>query len=116
MFFGLTNSLATFQTMMDCIFRDTVLKHEPLGTTIWVYIDDIGITTYTSLQDHIVAVRDVLMVSKAHNLFSLEKCRFHALDMDHLGVILERGVTCMDPIKISGIKDWPTPTKVKDVR
>ena len=31
-------------------------------------------------------------------------------------VILERGVTRMDPIKISGIKDWPTPTKVKDVQ
>src|SRR5258707_10626122 len=32
------------------------------------------------------------------------------------GVILGRGVTRMDPVKISGIKDWPTPTKVKDVR
>src|SRR5258708_21021163 len=35
--------------------------------------------------------------------------------MDYLGVILGRGVTCMDPVKISGIKDWPTLTKVKDV-
>src|SRR5260370_13035868 len=35
--------------------------------------------------------------------------------MDYLGVILGRGVTCMDPVKISGIKDWPTPTKVRDV-
>ena len=33
----------------------------------------------------------------------------------HLGVILGRGVTHMDHVKISGIKDWPTPTKVKDV-
>jgi hypothetical protein len=32
------------------------------------------------------------------------------------GVILEKGVTRMDPIKISGIKDWPTPKTVKDVR
>src|SRR5260370_37517789 len=36
--------------------------------------------------------------------------------MDYLGVILGRGVTCMDPVKISGIKDWPTPTKVRDIR
>src|SRR5258707_7053297 len=35
--------------------------------------------------------------------------------MDYLGVILGRGVTHMDPVKISSIKDWPTPTKVKDV-
>src|SRR5260370_2038275 len=48
--------------------------------------------------------------------FSLDKCLFDVTEMDYLGVILGRGVTCMDPIKISGIKDWPTPTKVKDVR
>ncbi len=29
--------------------------------------------------------------------------------MDYLGVILEKGVTCMDPVKIVGIKTWPTP-------
>ena len=117
MFFGLTNSPATFQTMMDNIFRDIILKHEPLGTTICVYIDDIGIATCTSLWDHIATVHDVLSVALSHNLFfSLKKCLFHALEMDHLGVILGRGVTRMDPVKISGIKDWPTPTKVKDIR
>jgi hypothetical protein len=36
--------------------------------------------------------------------------------MDYLGVILEKGITCMDPIKIAGIKNWPMPTKVKDIR
>jgi hypothetical protein len=25
-------------------------------------------------------------------------------------------MTCMDPVKIAGIKNWPIPTKVKDVR
>ena len=116
MFFGLTNSPATFQTMMDNIFRDVILKHEPLGTTIRVYIDDIGIATRTSLQDHVAAVHDVLSVALTHDLFfSLKKCLFHAPEMDHLGVILGKGVTRMDPVKIAGIKDWPTLTKVKDV-
>ena len=117
MFFGLTNSPATFQTMMNFIYRDVTLKHEALGTTIQVYIDDIGIATRTTLADHIAAVWDVLHIAQTHNLFfSLDKCLFHALEMDYLGVILGRGVTHMDPVKISGIKDWPTPTKVKDVR
>ena len=116
MFFGLTNSPATFQTMMDNIFRDIILKHKPLGMTICVYIDDIGIATRTSLPDHMAAVHDILSVTQTHDLFfSLEKCLFHTPEMDHLGVILGRGVTRMDPVKISGIKDWPTPTKVKDV-
>jgi hypothetical protein len=39
----------------------------------------------------------------------------HAPWIDYLGLILEKGVTCMDPVKISGIKDWPTPKTVKDV-
>ena len=117
MFFGLTNSPTTFQTMMDNIFRDIILKHKPLGTMIHVYIDDIGIATCTNLQDHIATVQDILSISKDHNhFFSLQKCLFHTPEMDHLGVILGRGVTCMDPIKISGIEDWPAPTKVKDVR
>jgi len=34
MYFRLTNSPATFQTMMNYIYRDVILKHEPLGTTI----------------------------------------------------------------------------------
>jgi len=45
MYFGLTNSPATFQTMMNYIYRDVILKHEPLGTTIRIYMDDIGIAT-----------------------------------------------------------------------
>jgi len=94
MYFGLTNSPATFQTMMNYIYQDVILKHEPLGTTIRVYMDDIGIATCTNLEDHKQAVHDVLQVAQNHNLyFKPEKCLFHALSMDYLGVILEKGVT-----------------------
>ena len=31
--------------MMNFIYRDVILKHEPLGMTIRVYMDDIGIAT-----------------------------------------------------------------------
>ncbi len=36
--------------------------------------------------------------------------------MDYLGVILEKGVTCMDPVKIAGIEGWLTPKNVTEVR
>ncbi len=36
--------------------------------------------------------------------------------MDYLGVILEKGVTRMDPIKIAGIDKWQTPKNVTEVR
>ena len=47
MFFGLTNSPATFQTMMNHIFAPLIAKHELLGTTIQVYMDNIVIATVT---------------------------------------------------------------------
>ena len=92
MFFGLTNSPATFQTMMHHIFRPIIAKHELLGTSIRVYMDDIAITTHTDDADHTAAVRDVLSIAAEHNLyFKPEKCIFHVSSIDYLGVILERG-------------------------
>ncbi len=117
MYFGLTNSPATFQTMMNYIYRDVILKHEPLGTTIRVYMDDIGIATRTNLDDHRRAVHDVLKVVQLHDLyFKPEKCLFHSSSMDYLGVILEKGVTRMDPAKIAGANTWPVPKNVTEVR
>ncbi len=117
MYFGLTNLPATFQTMMNYIYRDVILKHEPLGTTIRVYMDDIGITTRTNLDDHRWAVSDVLHVAQLHDLyFKLEKCLFHSPSMDYLGVILEKGVTRMDPAKIAGVDTWPVPKNATEVR
>ena len=36
MFFGLTNSPATFQAMMNALYRDTIRKHEARGTTVTI--------------------------------------------------------------------------------
>ncbi len=116
MYFGLTNSPATFQTMMNYIYWDVILKHEPLGTMIHVYMDDIGIATCTNLDDHKHAVHDVLKVAQLHDLyFKPEKCIFHSSSMDYLGVILEKGVTRMDPAKIAGVDTWPVPKNVTEV-
>ena len=117
MYFGLTNSPATFQTMMDHIFRPLINRHALCGTVIHIYMDDIIIGTSSTITDHIAAVHDTLDLLTAHDLFiKLSKCHFHVPIVNYLGVILEKGVTRMDLVKISGIKDWPMPTKVKDVR
>jgi hypothetical protein len=117
MFFRLTNSPSTFQEMMNVIYKEVIEKHVARGTIIWIYMDDIAIATTGTLQDHIDAVRDVLRVAEQNDLyFKLSKCTFHTSSIDYLGVIIEKGMTCMDPVKIAGIKNWPIPTKVKDVR
>jgi hypothetical protein len=117
MFFGLKNSPATFQNMMNHEYRDTIDYWNARGTAIRIYMDDIAIATSTNLEDHIKAVSAVFEVAERLDLyFKPEKCTFHAPRMDYLGVILEKGIMRMDPIKIAGIKNWPTPTKVKDIR
>ena len=56
MFFGLTNSPSTFQTMMNHIFRDLHVRHLQAGTRIIVYMDDILIATSSTLAAHEQAV------------------------------------------------------------
>jgi len=64
MFFGMTNSPATFQTMMNDLFRDLIAE----GIMV-VYLDDILIFTWT-VEEHTIAIRRVLEVL-AQNKLSL---------------------------------------------
>jgi Reverse transcriptase (RNA-dependent DNA polymerase) len=85
--------LATFQMMMNEIYKDIIEKHEKVGTTICVYMDNIGIATRTNLIDHTNTVKNVLEVAMNYDLyFKLEKCTFHSPSLVYLGVILEKGV------------------------
>jgi len=72
MFFGMTNSPATFQTMMNDVFRTVIAE----GIVV-VYLDDILIFTKTE-EKHEQVVRRVLEILTEHKLFlCLEKCEFH---------------------------------------
>ena len=116
MFFRLTNSPATFQRMMDTIFRAVKDKHQPLGTKILVYMDNILIASSLP-EGHWAAVHDVLDILEEHNLFlKPEKCVWEADHVDYLGLILEKGVVRMDPVKVNSVRDWQVPSTVKEVR
>ena len=79
-------------------------------------MNDIAIATTSTKESHQKAVTDILQVALDHDLsFKLKKCTFGASSIDYLGVILEKGVTRMDPAKIASIKNWPTLKTVKDV-
>jgi Reverse transcriptase (RNA-dependent DNA polymerase) len=54
MFFGVTNSPATFQTMMNKIFQDLISKG-----VVCIYLDDILIFTET-MEEHDQVTRLVL--------------------------------------------------------
>src|ERR1700733_108126 len=63
MFFGLTNSPSTFQTMMNDIFQDLI--HEGV---VCVYLNDILIFTKT-IAEHCRVSRLVLERLRKHKLF-----------------------------------------------
>jgi len=72
MFFGVTNSPATFQTMMNDVFRTVIVE----GIVV-VYLDNILIFMKTK-EEHKQVVRRVLEILAEHKLFLCpEKCEFH---------------------------------------
>ena len=112
MFFGLTNSPATFQTMMDEVFKEEIAT----GNVI-IYMDNILIATTGSLAYHKCKVTHILQKLQDHDLFlKLEKCHFHKSKVEYLGVIVGKGQVKMDPVKVKGLMDWPTPTNLKELR
>jgi len=62
MFFGMTNSLATFQTIMNDIFWNLIVED-----IVVVYLDDILIFTKME-EEHTQAVRQVLQVLKENKM------------------------------------------------
>jgi RNase H-like domain found in reverse transcriptase/Reverse transcriptase (RNA-dependent DNA polymerase) len=111
MFFRMCNSPATFQAMMDSIFSDMIE-----GQKVIVYMDDILIfaESQKELQERI---KQVLQQLREHDLFlKPKKCEFNKSTMEYLGLIIQEGKLSMDPVKLSGIRDWPTLTSVKQVQ
>jgi len=111
MFFGMTNSSATFQTMMNDIFRTLIAE----GIVV-VYLDNILIFTRTEKEDK-QAVRRVLEVLAEYKLFLRpEKCEFHQKRIEYLGLVILENKVEMDPVKVARVHDWPTLENQTDVQ
>jgi len=94
MFFGLTNSSATFKTMMDdiLIFMETLEEHRKI-------------------------THRVLELLEKHKLYlHPDKREFEKTTIEYLGVIISHNSVAMDPVKIAGVTEWPTPTNKKEVQ
>ncbi len=105
--FGLSNSPAVFQALVNDVLRDMVDQF------IYVYLDDILIFS-TSLQEHVQHVRRVLQRLLENGLFvKAEKCEFHAQSVPFLGHIVSAEGIRMDPEKIKAVVEWPSPDSRK---
>ena len=111
MFFGLTNSLATFQAMMNNLLRDLVVEEK-----IAVFIDDVMIATETE-EGHDEIVEEVLKRLEENDLFvKPEKYVWMIREVGFLGVIIGEDRVRIEKKKVQRVIEWPVPKSVKDMQ
>ena len=111
MFFGLTNSPATFQAMMNELLRDLINTGK-----VVVFIDDVIVGTETE-EGHDELVAEVIKRLEENDLYvKLEKCKWKIREVDFSGVVIGLEGIKMEKKKVKGVLEWPTLKCVKDVQ
>ena len=98
MFFGLTNSPATFQAMMNELLRDLINTGK-----IVVFIDDV-IVGMESKEGHDELVAEVIKRLEENDLYvKLEKCKWKVKKVGFLGVVIRPEGIKMEEEKVKGV-------------
>ena len=109
--FRMTNSPATFQTIMNKVFQTVIAE----GIII-VYLDNILIFTKTE-EEHEQTVWRVLEILVKHKLFLCpEKCEFHWRQIEYLRLVISENKVVMDPVKVARVHNWPIPENRTDIQ
>ncbi|KAJ9512274.1 hypothetical protein QJQ45_012943 [Haematococcus lacustris] len=108
--FGLTNAPATFQRMMNNVFKPLI------NECVLVYIDDILVMGNTP-EEHVQHLRQVLQLMRENKFYAkLAKCEFNKTQLAFLGHIVGSKGIAVDPAKVRVVKEWPTPRNLKDLQ
>ena len=111
MFFGLTNSLATFQAMMNELLRDLI----NIGR-VAVFIDDVIVGTEEE-EGHDELVVEVIKRLEENDLYvKPEKCKWKVKEVEFLGVVIGPEGIKMEEGKVKGVLEWLTLKCVKDIQ
>jgi len=111
MFFGLTNSPATFQAIMNELLRDLINTGK-----VAVFIDDVIVGTEAE-EGHEELVAEVIRRLEENDLYvKLEKCKWKVREVEFLGVVIGPEGIKMEKDKVKGVLEWPTPKCIKDVQ
>ena len=110
-FFGLMNSPATFQAIMNELLRDLI----NMGN-IAVFIDDI-IVGMEIEKGHDELVVEVIKRLEENDLYvKQEKCKWKVREIEFLGVVIGLEGIKMEKEKIKGVLEWLTLKCIKDVQ
>ena len=111
MFFGLTNSPATFQAIMNELLRDLINMGK-----VAVFINDVIVGTETE-EGHDELVAEVIRRLEENDLYvKPEKCKWRVREVGFLGVVIGPDGIKMEEEKVKDVLEWPTPKYVKDVQ
>jgi len=108
--FGLSNSPANFQWMMDIVLKDLV------GEECYVYVDDIIIFSKTAEEHAWRLANDLERFSKANLQLHPGKCVFAKPRVNYLGYELTQNGFSASADKETAVKNYPTHSNVRNFR
>lgn len=108
--FGLSNSPATFQRLIDNVLGADM---QPF---VFVYLDDIIIIS-PDFESHLESLTKVFdRLISAGLTVNREKCQFCLPQLKYLGYVVDRLGLRVDPEKVEAILNIPSPSNVSEVR
>jgi len=111
MFFRLTNSLATFQTIMNEILWNLISTRK-----VRSFIDDV-IVGIEEEEEHDEVVEKVVKRLAENNLYvKLEKCKWKVREVGFLGVVIGLERIKIEEEKVKEVLYWLTPEEVKNIQ
>ena len=111
MFFGLTNSLATFQAMINELLRDLINTGK-----VAVFINDVIVGMETE-EKHDELVVEVVKRLEENDLYvKSEKCKWKVREVEFLDVVIGPERIRIEKEKVKGVLEWLTPKCVKDIQ
>jgi len=111
MFFGMTNSPATFQAMMNEILRNLINEGK-----VAAFVDDVLVGTETE-EGHDEIVEEILRRLEENDLYiKPEKCVWKTRKIGFLGIVIGPNGIEMKEEKVERVLSWPQPKNAKDIR